>query len=209
MAIPHGASERVSIDIRERKVALRADIRARLKAISSTERSDASTNACSLLLSQEIWQKSGSVLFYSAIGNELNLSPLCAEAISQGKIVALPRFAIDINSYTACRIASFETSLIPGRFGVFEPGQDSEVVPLNQLDLVLVPGVAFDMSGRRLGRGKGFYDRLLNDVRGAKCGVGFDQQIESNIPVEPHDISLDYILTPTRWLSFGQRAALK
>jgi 5-formyltetrahydrofolate cyclo-ligase len=199
----------VSINIRELKHGLRAGVRARLKAITTTERSDASAHACKLLLSQEIWQKSRSVLFYAALGNELDLSPLCAEAISQGKIVALPRFETNTSSYVACSISSFERSLVPGRFGVLEPGLDSAVLPLNQLDLVLVPGVAFDTSGRRLGRGKGFYDRLLNDVRGAKCGVAFDQQIEPEIPVEPHDILLDYVLTPTRWLSFGRSAALK
>jgi 5-formyltetrahydrofolate cyclo-ligase len=66
--------------------------------------------------------------------------------------------------------------------------------------LVLVPGVAFDLRGRRLGRGKGFYDRLLADAGGLKCGVAFDEQIVTEIPVEPHDVSVDCILTPTRWI---------
>jgi 5-formyltetrahydrofolate cyclo-ligase len=63
------------------------------------------------------------------------------------------------------------------------------------------------MDGRRLGRGKGYYDRLLAAVRGAKCGVAFDQQVVSEIPVEPHDILMNFTLTPTRWLVFGQSAA--
>ncbi|HLP77584.1 MAG TPA: 5-formyltetrahydrofolate cyclo-ligase, partial [Candidatus Paceibacterota bacterium] len=78
-------------------------------------------------------------------------------------------------------------------------------VSLNQLDLVLVPGVAFDACGRRLGRGKGFYDRLLADTRGIKCGVAFDEQIVTGIPVEPHDVLVDCILTPTRWIDCDSR----
>jgi 5-formyltetrahydrofolate cyclo-ligase len=64
----------------------------------------------------------------------------------------------------------------------------------------LVPGLAFDPSGRRLGRGKGFYDRLLAMVRGRKCGIAFEEQVVPEIPVEPHDIRLDCLLTPRRWM---------
>ena len=73
-------------------------------------------------------------------------------------------------------------------------------MPLNRLDFVLVPGIAFDLQGRRLGRGKGYYDRLLAEVRGKTCGVAFDEQIVDEIPVEPHDIHVNCILTPTRWI---------
>ncbi|MBP9903534.1 MAG: 5-formyltetrahydrofolate cyclo-ligase, partial [Verrucomicrobia bacterium] len=72
--------------------------------------------------------------------------------------------------------------------------------PLNRLDLVLVPGVAFDPRGGRLGRGQGYYDRLLAGVRGTKCGVAFDEQIVDAVPVGPLDIRLNCILTPTRWI---------
>jgi 5-formyltetrahydrofolate cyclo-ligase len=66
--------------------------------------------------------------------------------------------------------------------------------------LILVPGVAFDLHGGRLGRGKGYYDRLLKELRGTTCGVAFDQQVVEAIPVEPHDVRLDHVLTPTRWI---------
>jgi 5-formyltetrahydrofolate cyclo-ligase len=70
----------------------------------------------------------------------------------------------------------------------------------NEIDLILVPGIAFDEGGRRIGRGKGYYDRLLTHVRGLKCGVAFDCQVETDLPSESHDISVDALLTPTRWL---------
>jgi 5-formyltetrahydrofolate cyclo-ligase len=68
------------------------------------------------------------------------------------------------------------------------------------VDLILVPGLAFDLRGRRLGRGKGYYDQLLRGLRGITCGVAFDQQIVAEIPVEPHDVRVNCVLTPTRWI---------
>jgi 5-formyltetrahydrofolate cyclo-ligase len=83
------------------------------------------------------------------------------------------------------------------------------VIALNRLDLALVPGVGFDADGRRLGRGRGHYDRLLAQVAGTKCGVAFDEQMAPEIPVAPHDVILNRIVTPTRWLEVpGQRPIL-
>src|SRR5204863_2517253 len=87
-----------------------------------------------------------------------------------------------------------------GRFGIREPAEHCPPISLNRLDFILVPGVAFDLTGRRLGRGKGFYDQLLAAVSGTTCGVAFDEQIVREIPVAPHDIRVNCILTPTRWL---------
>ena len=81
---------------------------------------------------------------------------------------------------------------------------------LNRLDLVLVPGVAFDLNGRRLGRGKGYYDRLLAEFEGWTCGVAFDQQVVEAVPSEPHDMRLTCLVTPTRWQFVTRpRAVLK
>ena len=74
------------------------------------------------------------------------------------------------------------------------------MVALNRLDLALVPGLGFDARGHRLGRGKGHYDRLLAGFTGMKIGVAFDFQIVTEVPREPHDIALDAVVTPTRWL---------
>jgi 5-formyltetrahydrofolate cyclo-ligase len=61
--------------------------------------------------------------------------------------------------------------------------------------------VAFDLHGHRLGRGKGYYDRLLTAVRGTACGVAFDQQLVPEIPIGPHDVRMNCLLTPTRWIA--------
>jgi 5-formyltetrahydrofolate cyclo-ligase len=125
------------------------------------------------------------------------------------KLISIPQFKSEQGEYIACRFDKPEEELVRGKHGILEPPANSPVVPLNQLDLVLVPGVAFDLHGRRLGRGYGYYDRLLDKVCGIKCGVAFDQQIKAELPEEPHDARLDCILTPTRWLSFSRRAVLE
>jgi 5-formyltetrahydrofolate cyclo-ligase len=81
-----------------------------------------------------------------------------------------------------------------------EPNATCAQLDLKLLDLLLVPGLGFAIAGQRLGRGGGYYDRLLTKAGGFKCGVAFDWQVVANLPLEPHDVLLNCILTPTRWL---------
>jgi 5-formyltetrahydrofolate cyclo-ligase len=134
------------------------------------------------------------------MADEPDIRPLLDHALADGKLAALPRFVSTEHGYGACELRDAANDLVIGQFNIQEPAPTCREVPLNRLDLVLVPGVAFDLHGRRLGRGKGFYDQLLALVRGATCGVAFDEQVVPEIPVEPHDICLNCILTPTRWL---------
>jgi 5-formyltetrahydrofolate cyclo-ligase len=180
------------------KTALRQRIRTMLGAMTAEDCRTLSTDLCGLLRLQPIWSNATSILCFAPLVDEPDIMPLLKNARIEGKVVALPCFNSQTGCYSA-RVVSCRSKLIPGRFGVLEPGAGCPPVPLNQLDLVLVPGIAFDLGGRRLGRGKGFYDRLLAEVRGHKCGVAFDTQIVAEVPVEPHDIRVYSILTPTRW----------
>jgi len=181
------------------KQTLRARLRARIEALSAGEKLDASVRACALLERQAVWKKASAILFYSPLPSELNIQSLMFRALEAGKIVTLPRFIPESSSYSAFRLMDLAEDCHPGKFGIHEPKAGCPAVPLNQLDLVLVPGVGFDAAGRRLGRGRGFYDRLLPDISGVKCGIAFDEQVLDEIPAEPHDIRLDCILTPARW----------
>jgi 5-formyltetrahydrofolate cyclo-ligase len=187
-------------DLKDLKAALRTQALAELGKIPMESRATGSAQACALLMQQPLWVQANSVLLFSPIQGEPDIWPLMESAIAEGKVVSLPRFLPKSGSYAACRVLDSKGDIQPGHFGIREPREHCPTVQLNQLDFVLVPGVAFDVRGCRLGRGRGFYDRLLTAVRGTKCGVAFDQQIVSEIPVEPHDIQLDCILTPTRWI---------
>lgn len=182
------------------KAVLREQIRARMKSISPTQRELAAAQICPRLKETTIWRAAKSVLFFAPLPDEPDVWPLLAEALAANKIVALPSFVPGTTTYTARRIVDPARDLVIGKFGIREGADLSPEMELNQLDLVLVPGVAFDSHGWRLGRGKGFYDRLLAGVRGTKCGVAFDEQLVDAVPVEPLDIPLNCILTPTRWI---------
>ncbi|MDE6369732.1 MAG: 5-formyltetrahydrofolate cyclo-ligase, partial [Muribaculaceae bacterium] len=87
-----------------------------------------------------------------------------------------------------------ETRLELGSFHIEEPtGED--VVDVNDIELMVIPAVAFDRKGNRLGRGKGFYDRLLSSSKATKIGVGYEFQLFDSIPSEPHDVAMDMVIT--------------
>lgn len=180
------------------KAAVREQVRMALSAIPQAERAALSLQLCHLLRHELAWQRSTQILGFAPLTNEPDIMPLLEEAWTSGRRIALPSYDAHASAYVA-RAVMHRGEMQRGRFGVCEPLAGCPVIPLNQLDFILVPGVAFDLVGRRLGRGKGFYDRLLAQVRGHKCGVAFDAQIVAEVPEELHDIRVDSILTPTRW----------
>jgi 5-formyltetrahydrofolate cyclo-ligase len=182
------------------KDALRQKIRAQLKAMPTEQRALLSKQACLLLEKQTVWQIAKTIFFYAPLPEELDIWPLLRDSVAAKKTVALPRFDSVTGRYVACEVGDLARDISQGHFGIREPGGHCIAVPPNRLDLILVPGVAFDAHGRRLGRGKGFYDQLLASARGTTCGVAFDEQIVKAVPVEPHDVHLNCILTPTRWI---------
>ncbi len=190
----------MSASLANAKFALREQIRARVKSMAPAAQTNAAAELCMRLREQNVWHAAGAVLLFAPLPDEPDVWPLLSEALVAGKIIALPGFVPGTNTYTARRIMDPVRDLVVGKFGIRESTAVSPEIELNQLDLVLVPGVAFDSRGRRLGRGKGFYDRLLAGVRGTKCGVAFDEQIVDAVPVGPLDIPLNCILTPTRWI---------
>ena len=183
----------------EAKQAIRARVRADLKKMSPADRAIDSARARALLTGQAVWRDARSILFFAPLPDELDLWPLLAEVLAAGKTAALPQFDAATGGYAACRVQEAGPDLAVGRFGIREPVKSCPRIA-ERLDLILVPGVAFDLKGGRLGRGAGYYDRLLASVAGRRCAVAFDGQIVDNLPVESHDREMDYILTPTRWI---------
>lgn len=156
------------------------------------------------LCQQACWREARSVLLFVPIAEEPDIRPLFAVAREAGKALCLPRYETLARVYEVCQVSEPERELTPGRFGVLEPVAGCAIFPRNRLDFALVPGLCFDECGHRLGRGKGYYDRLLGPVRGVKCGVAFEEQLVSAIPLESHDLKLDCILTPRRWIFAGR-----
>jgi 5-formyltetrahydrofolate cyclo-ligase len=183
----------------ERKAELRRSLRAEAQRHCAEERTALSEQLCRIVEAQPVWRESGGVLFFMPLGDEPDIRPLITKALAEGKTTVLPRHSGEQERYVGCRIVDLESELKAGTYGIPEPIQACPVVDLNKLDFLLIPGVGFSLNGRRLGRGKGHYDRLLAEAPGLKCGVAFDWQLTVEVPTERHDILLDCIVTPTRW----------
>jgi 5-formyltetrahydrofolate cyclo-ligase len=192
----------VSLALHHDKSGLRLRLLEEVKRLSGPEKKLASEGICARLAAQLCWERAKAVLFFAPTFQEPDVGLLAAKARLEGKQIAYPRFHPSESRYEAARVADPDRDLVPGRFGIAEPNGDCAALTLNQLDLILVPGVGFSPNGARLGRGGGYYDRLLAQVRNIKCGVAFDCQVVVEVPQEAHDIRMDYLLTPTRWVEF-------
>lgn len=182
------------------KNALREKILAAVTAIPAEKRKSDSCKICAALKQWTVFKTAKTILFFAPLPNEPDVWPLLAEALGGGKIAALPRFRPADQTYAACRIRQPRTEIVTGQFGIREPAATCMEIPAAELDLILVPGVAFDRRGHRLGRGKGFYDRLLQRADGVKCGVAFAEQMAEAVPAEAHDVRMNFVVTPTRWI---------
>ena len=183
-------------DLREAKAVLRRQIGATLAAMPPEKRAVDSTTICARLRGLPVWRDAGAVLLFAPMPEEPDLWPLLAEALAAGKTAALPRFNAAIRNYRAARVRDLPGDIVTGHFGIREPAVRCPEIFLSRFDLVLVPGVAFDREGRRMGRGRGYYDRLLAEVRGVKCGVAFAEQMVEAVPAGPSDVRLDFLVTP-------------
>ncbi len=149
------------------------------------------------------YAEAGTVLLYvNAFPEELNTRPLLAGAIGVGKRLICPRVDPVDHRLRLLQIDSPTADLVPGTLGILEPRAGRPEVEPGEVDWVLVPGLAFDERCFRLGRGGGFYDRLLPTLRPEipRWALGFDCQLVPELPVEPHDIPVDGVVTPSRFL---------
>ena len=183
------------------KAALRRAIREEARRYSPEARRTASTQLCALIRRHSIWESARSILLFAPMADEPDISPLLTEALRDGKTLALPAFSRETGAYRALQVHDPQVDVAPGKFGILEPSPCCTPVALPALDLILVPGLAFSRNGHRLGRGKGFYDRLLAQTTATKCGVSFDWQFLTEIPHQPHDITVDYIATPSQLIA--------
>ena len=177
---------------------LRAHIRARLEKISPAVRAVESIELCERLQAQI--PSAHTILFFAPLPGELDVWPMLEMSLALGVNCALPFFDAEKKIYGTKLLKNLATDIVIGKFGVREPAAGCAEIPLNEFDLILVPGMAFDLSGNRLGRGQGFYDRILSAASGIKCGVCHDFQLLEKIPAEPHDAKVDFIFTPSRGL---------
>jgi len=157
------------------------------------------------------WPQARSVAAYLATAGEVSLDGLIESLLRAGRTVWLPRFSRAVGQYEMVRTTSLSDGLVPGAFGIREPRAVLAAVPAEELPdrgvLWLVPGVGFDPAGHRLGRGRGYYDRLLRGARGARVGIAWDWQVVDEVPHADHDEPVQWIVTDSRTIACGGPAA--
>ncbi len=178
------------------KQELRKQISARRKALDADWLQAASARVGDNLLSTDVFQKAKTVALYMAFGGEVDLSPLFSSCWKLGKRTCIPVFNAELKLYEMAEITA-DTSFRSGRYGIKEPISPA-LCPKESIDLMAVPGLAFDPSGNRLGRGGGYYDRLLEGFKGVAAAVAFDFQILSEVPFADHDKPVDFIISETK-----------
>lgn len=186
------------VDLKIQKRDLRRELRQRINGTSAAEWAAGSEAVRARLERLPEWRAARRVLGFAPMPAEIDVWPVLAHALADGKVVSLPRYDPATAGYVAAQVGNLEQDVVSGAFGLREPVAGCPVWPWNQLDFILVPGLGFDSGGRRLGRGKGYYDRMLSTATGVFCGVAMDWQMKPAIPAETHDAHLACILTPTR-----------
>lgn len=150
------------------------------------------------LFSFEDFKKSSKVLLYLSLKREVQTEKIIEKCFAAGKRVFVPVMDIKNDALLVSELAGREVKLEMGAFGVREPGEkDRKIVSPDILDLAIIPGLAFDRKGARLGKGKGYYDRFLGRLSPTVCrlGLAFDFQILDFIPQVQHDVGMHKILT--------------
>jgi 5-formyltetrahydrofolate cyclo-ligase len=189
--------------LREAKMSLRRQILALRDALEPEVRAAAARAITRGLLALPAFPAAHTVLLTVAFRTEWDTLPLVAAALSAGKVVAVPRVNPRSRMLELHRVTDPATEIAPGFRGVPEPHPGCTRVAAEAIDWVLVPGVAFDRSGRRLGYGGGYYDRLLPLLRpnAARVAGAYELQVVDRIPAAPHDLAVDVIVTESRTIA--------
>ncbi len=182
------------------KADLRARIRRLLKALPAQEQQSASAAACANVLSLDAVKHGSVIMLYMPLANEVDLTPAAVRCFQMGKTVCVPSVDWTRKDMSAVEVSSFDDDIMDiDEHGLRSP-RESRPVLSRQIDVIIVPGLAFDPRGNRLGRGGGYYDRFLPRLRqnAVSVGLAFDQQIVDAIPVDDRDVSVDLVVTDRR-----------
>lgn len=157
--------------------------------LDEAEKLSAASSVFDRLEHSAAFQLAEKILMYHSLPDELETHSFLRKWKDRKKFF-LPR----VNGVNLELLPYDESRLEIGSFHIEEP-KGTDVYPVEEIEVIIVPGVAFDRKGRRLGRGKGFYDRLLQTAKATKIGVGYDFQLVDELPSEAHDVPMDMVIT--------------
>ena len=188
-------------DVKARKSEIRRSTVARRDALSKKQRAEKSAAIMKRLFEFANFLESKIVLFYLSHKSEVDTEPMIHKALALEKIIALPLIDGEKREIIPLKIDNLDRDTQPGYRGIREPiSRRCKQIPVQQVNLAIIPGIAFDERGGRIGYGTGFYDRFIPnlDITTRKVALAFECQIVPQIPMEPHDRYTDIIITERR-----------
>jgi 5-formyltetrahydrofolate cyclo-ligase len=189
------------------KSALRKEIKAQRDQTSPEDRALWSRQASARVIATAWFQSARSIALFCPIGSEIDPSPIEAAARAKGLQIVYPR----VNGNALVFHESERACFVPGPFGLSEPASADPTVALSNVDLIVVPGLAFDpRTGHRIGYGAGFYDRALGEAlhaeRARALGIAFSLQLRESVVPAEHDVPLDAIAHEGGLVATSERA---
>ena len=187
------------------KQELRSLIKSRKKQYTADKLEQFSLSAVTLLEKLEPYKKARTFLLYNSLPDEVDTKRLLDHIWNQGdnkRTILLPKV---VENDLEVRIYKGPDSLAEGAFHIMEP-TGPLFTDYASIDIAIIPAMAYDASGHRLGRGRGYYDRLIPSLQCPLIGLCFDFQLIMDIPTEPHDCSVDYVITNQQAISVSTSA---
>ncbi|NVL90365.1 MAG: 5-formyltetrahydrofolate cyclo-ligase [Desulfobacterales bacterium] len=188
-------------NVKAKKSEIRQGALAKRNALKEKGHSKKSAAIMKRLFNFANFQESRIIMFYMSHNSEVETESMVRKALELEKVVALPLINIKEKQIVPFKIDNLDQDVRPGYRGIREPNpQLCKPIPAQYINLAIIPGVAFDERGGRIGYGTGFYDRFIPrlDITTRKIALTFECQIVPQIPMEPHDRHIDILITEKR-----------
>ena len=185
------------MELREQKAALRRQLKAQREALPAEDMLTWDSAITERVLSSEAFRQSDVVFAYHSVGKEVDTLTIIETALHTGKQVALPRCGKqgEMSFY----LIEGRQDLTAGKYGIPEPAAHCAAAAATHRSLCLVPGLAFDLQGYRIGYGGGYYDRFLKAFAGTSVGLARECMLCKDLPKEDLDSAVDALVTPNGW----------
>ena len=190
----------------EEKQQLRRTMRALESGLSARYKAESSRAIAAHLLAMPEYQEAGTVFCFVGTDREIDTRPILEDVLAAGKRLCVPQCVgkgiMELRQVTDLR------QLIPGAYGILEPSADAPLVSLDEVDFAILPCLTCNHLGQRLGQGGGYYDRFLSNYRGGTVLLCREKLIREEIPLEPHDYPIPWVLTEVGLYEDGTPARL-
>lgn len=187
----------------DEKQRLRKDVLARRNKLTTAQRVIRSADVLQKLFELEVVGSATWIHFYVSFGSEVETTGMIAHALSRGKRVSVPKMEPVSKQLVLSELKDPVRELVPNAVGIPEPKPEVfRPVEIGTMNLFVIPGIAFDERGNRLGQGAGYYDRMLAGVSGRVpiVGLAFELQLVKEVPVGDHDVKVNWIVTDKKMI---------